>query len=369
MGIPGESRAVDIASRNGFPPPLVEKARSYLDKERSDVSALITGLKEKHRELDQASRYAREEEKRLREDRRRADLKELSLRQKEYFLRQEGTAEFRRFLAESRKSLENLVREIREGELSREKTVKVKDFIRDLEAQSAALNAALEAEEEALSEMAAEIDDPAFGPAKDGGDVLSGNPPKNNETDLTRNSSGTTRQITPGIEVLAGPSRRRGRVIRADKLAKKTDKKTEQSWIVEIGSIRISFPERELLPVAGPPSGESFNSNTVGWAAELASPEVSAGANDSAGMNVFTGPKLEINLLGMRLEEALEALRSQIDTAVLAGMREFSVIHGKGDGILQKGVHDYLQSDPVVANFRFSRPELGGSGKTEVILK
>jgi dsDNA-specific endonuclease/ATPase MutS2 len=75
MGIPGESRAVDIAARNGFPASLVSAARSYLDEERSDVSALIAGLKEKHRELDAAAEAGRMEERRLLEERRQADLK------------------------------------------------------------------------------------------------------------------------------------------------------------------------------------------------------------------------------------------------------------------------------------------------------
>ncbi|MDR2096270.1 MAG: Smr/MutS family protein [Treponema sp.] len=71
----------------------------------------------------------------------------------------------------------------------------------------------------------------------------------------------------------------------------------------------------------------------------------------------------------MRLEEALDSLGRQIDAAVLGGMGEFSVIHGKGDGIVQKGVHDYLRSAPQVTDYFFSRPELGGFGRTEVILK
>jgi DNA mismatch repair protein MutS2 len=71
----------------------------------------------------------------------------------------------------------------------------------------------------------------------------------------------------------------------------------------------------------------------------------------------------------MRLEEALDALRRQIDAAVLAGMREFAVIHGKGEGILQKGVHEYLRNENAVADYYFSRPELGGFGRTEVVLK
>jgi len=337
MGIPGESRAVDIAGRNGFPSALVEKARSYLDKERSDVSALIAGLKEKHRELDKASRSAKEEEERLREERRQTDLKELSLRQKERLLQQEGAAEFRLFLAESRKTLENLVREIREGEMSREKTLKVKGFIRELEAQSAALDASLEAHESSLD---------TYGGTKENAPSSAGS-----EKDPS--------SIAPGIEVLAGSSRRRGTVIRADKAKKSDGQKTERYWIVEIGSVRMSFPERELEPATAALNTAGHSASK--WAVEL--------APDDTPENNFARAKMEINLLGMRLEEALDCLRRQIDAALIAGLREFSVVHGKGDGILQKGVQDYLRDDPAVADFYFSRPELGGFGRTEVVLK
>jgi DNA mismatch repair protein MutS2 len=356
MGLPGESRAVDIASRNGFPPALVEKARGYLDEERSDVSALITGLKEKHRELDNASRSAKKEQERLREDRRKADLKALALRQKEHFLKQEGAAEFRRFLSESRKSLENLVREIREGELSREKTLKVKDFIRELEARSAAFSSALEEEEAELVKIAAEIDAEANANADLKCDQFNRAGADHPGTDLKRDHLNRAAdrtgvdlkrdqlKVEPGAEVLAGASRQRGTVIRRD---------NKQNWVVEIGSVRMSFPERELVPVKNPADGSKPGAVKVGWDAELAA----------------AAPKLEINFLGMKLDEALDALRRQIDAAVLAGLREFSVVHGKGDGILQKGVHDYLSGDPAVAEFYFSRPELGGFGRTEVVLK
>lgn len=78
---------------------------------------------------------------------------------------------------------------------------------------------------------------------------------------------------------------------------------------------------------------------------------------------------MELNLLGMRLNEALEALGRQIDAAVIGSLHEFSVVHGKGDGVLSKGVHDFLRKDPRVADYYFSRPESGGFGRTEVMLK
>jgi DNA mismatch repair protein MutS2 len=77
----------------------------------------------------------------------------------------------------------------------------------------------------------------------------------------------------------------------------------------------------------------------------------------------------ELGIRGMRLAEAIDALRKQIDAAVLSGLGRFAVIHGKGGGILMKGVHEYLAGDPRVAEYYFSRPELGGFGRTEVILK
>jgi len=326
MGIPGESRAVDIAARNGFPAALVSAARSYLDEERSDVSALIAGLKEKHRELDAVVEAGRMEERRLLEERRQADLKELRLRQKELQLRSGEAGSLRALLGESRKTLENLVREVKEGELSREKTLKVKEFLSGLEERVLAEDAELERETLALAEELRRVEEgAAAGSAK--------------ET-----------SFAPGVEVLAGESRARGRILRPDK---KGSSSAPASWIVEIGSLKMSFSEKDLAPIAAGSPVKDAAKNTS-WAAELA-PSAPA--------------YFELSLLGMRLSDALDALTRQIDAAVLGGLREFAVVHGKGDGILSKGVHDYLKKDPRVADYYFSRPEVGGFGRTDVVLK
>ena len=64
----------------------------------------------------------------------------------------------------------------------------------------------------------------------------------------------------------------------------------------------------------------------------------------------------ELDLRGMRLEDAVKRLQQQIDTAVLTNFREFSIIHGMGEGILQKGVWDYLQSCSYVKDYSFAHP-------------
>jgi len=102
------------------------------------------------------------------------------------------------------------------------------------------------------------------------------------------------------------------------------------------------------------PAAPVKTQTSASWAAEYG----------SSGEAVF-----ELRLLGMRLGEATEALRKQIDAAVLSGLKNFSVIHGTGTGVLQKGIHDYLKKDPAVADYYFARPELGGFGRTEVVLR
>jgi DNA mismatch repair protein MutS2 len=327
MGIPGESRAVDIAAKNGFPPALVKQARSYLDEERSDVSALITGLKEKHRELEAAAEAGKREETRLLEERRKSDLKELRLKQKELQLRSEGVGSLGNLLGESRKTLENLVRELREGELEldKDKTRKVKEFLSNLEADFKAESGNLERENLALASERRRLEDGASRVEVEQG-------------------------FSPGMEVLAGESRRRGRIVRLDKKGSGDD---PSSWIVETGSLKMSFSEKDLVAVSAEAQGFAMRKSAT-WAVDLAPTST---------------VQAELRLRGMRFSDAMEALGKQLDAAVLGGLRQFAVIHGKGEGILQKGVHDFLKNDPRVADFFFSRPEAGGFGRTEVILR
>ena len=71
----------------------------------------------------------------------------------------------------------------------------------------------------------------------------------------------------------------------------------------------------------------------------------------------------------MRQEEAIKALERQLDLCQRHNFRNFSIIHGKGNGILQNAVHAYLAQYPAVKEFGFASAEDGGFGKTYVELK
>jgi len=75
-----------------------------------------------------------------------------------------------------------------------------------------------------------------------------------------------------------------------------------------------------------------------------------------------------INLIGLRVDDALSRLEPFLNLAALAGLQEVVVIHGIGAGILMKAVSEHLQSHPLVAGFRRGEQHEGGKGVTVVTL-
>ena len=315
MGVPGESRALEIAAKNGLDADIVSGARKYLAEERADVSELIRGLTEKHRKLEDLELDRRARLREAMDEQRKVDLSALRLKQKELELREKGVSDLRRLLSESRKTLENLVKDLREGELTPEKTKAVKEFLSELDDEVEAEEAKLEAFR--LEPLPGEEQAFASGP-----------------------SSAT---LAEGTSVLIKGGRRGVAIRRAKK----------GYWLVETDSLRLTLPESELRAAAESPETKTQ------FQVELV----------PRGEGGRTRASFELDLRGFRLAEAIDAVEKQVDAASLQGLSLFSIIHGTGEGVLGKGIHEYLHGHPAVADYHFARPEEGGYGKTVVRLK
>ena len=79
--------------------------------------------------------------------------------------------------------------------------------------------------------------------------------------------------------------------------------------------------------------------------------------------------RMETDVRGMMLEEAIVAVDLYLDEAVLAGLHEVSIIHGKGTGALRAGIQQHLKRHPHVKSFRLGVYGEGESGVTVVELK
>ena len=301
-GIPGDSHALDTARAMHLPKEVVDKAQQYLGSEAIQIGEIIKGLERKKQEADLRERQIEERYASLQVQVRDIQLKELKLRQESLLLKEEQASQLARFMRDKRKELENLVAELRTGEITREKTKKVKAYVTSLEDTYTQTESQIELEKDRIE-------------------------PRHHEGHI---------EFREQMDVLCGTAKREGRIIR---------RAAKDSWIVAIGTMKFTMKERDLsLP-------------------KRDKKKVKVLYQSDAPM-----PKMVLDVRGMNLEETLAILDGQIESALVHGMTTFSVIHGFGDGILSRGIGDYLKKHPRVSDYRFALPEDGGMGKTYIML-
>ena len=111
-----------------------------------------------------------------------------------------------------------------------------------------------------------------------------------------------------------------------------------------VGAVKLTVPRKTLVRSEQPPATEA----AVAWTGDL--PEVQVAT--------------ELDLRGMRPDEAESALMQSLDAAVRADLRSLRVIHGKGTGALRERVAEMLRKDTRVKSFRLGAWNEGGAGVT-----
>ncbi len=104
----------------------------------------------------------------------------------------------------------------------------------------------------------------------------------------------------------------------------------------------------------------------------IAKPQKSSDTNKNVVINKpinNTQLPLECNVIGKRVDEALQIVEKYLDSAVLKGMHEVRIVHGKGSGALRTAIHDYFKTHPNIATFRLGQYGEGEWGVTIAELK
>lgn len=78
--------------------------------------------------------------------------------------------------------------------------------------------------------------------------------------------------------------------------------------------------------------------------------------------------KPDIDLRGLRAEEAIALIQNHIDEAIMFGVGQLRILHGKGYGILKEVIRNYLRAEPIVKSFHDEDVRFGGAGITVVEL-
>jgi DNA mismatch repair protein MutS2 len=130
----------------------------------------------------------------------------------------------------------------------------------------------------------------------------------------------------------------------------------EDRAVVEMAGVRLQLPLGDLRQLQPLPDDDR--------------PRVSPGA---AMASSWQGPEAqpvsEVDLRGLRVSEVGIEVDRALDQAILGGLGELCIIHGKGTGALRKTVSEILDQDVRVSGFRLGGPAEGGAGVTIVRLR
>ncbi len=330
VGIPGSSFAVEIARKIGLPEEIIRSAGEKAGSEH-------VGIEKQLRDIARDRRYWEQKRERIRLAERRVEELEAKyaaelerIRAERSTILRSAKAEARSLTEEANKQIENAIKTIRESQAERGATLRVR---RELDGFREELASERETDEE------------------------------------------IARKIT---QIEARRARRAER--RAEKKAA-PEPKPEVKRVAEVGSkIRIAGQDvvGEVLAIRGKKATVGFGqiTTTVGIerlevvsASEYArqtKPVSRVDVNISERKLNF---KQNIDVRGMRAAEALEEVADFMDNALMVGVSEVRILHGKGTGALKEEIRRYLRTLPQVAGAGDEHVDQGGAGITVVQIK
>ncbi|MDR1205993.1 MAG: endonuclease MutS2 [Peptococcaceae bacterium] len=310
IGVPGKSNAFEISRRLGLGESVIQRARSLLSQEELRISDLLANL-ESNQLMSEKERTEAQELRQLAQIRfSLAKHKEEEAEQKVKKMLEKAKADALEIITQARRESEDLLKEIKGiqkevSERSQAEARRVRDALRHRETR-----------------IHEEMDRAASsGPELSAGD------------------------LEPGDQVLI---RRLGQ--KAQVLAKPT---AQGDVLVQAGVMKVAVKLRDLDRLdEGSPSGRREKTGVGALVADKA-------------RNI----KLELDLRGLTVDEALIETEKYLDDAYLSGAGKVTIIHGKGTGALRSAVTDMVRRHPLASASRTGGYSEGGHGVTVVELK
>ncbi len=298
-----------MAARLGLPDEILDRARSYLDRDHGRVEAVIASLVEDQQRYSRESREAALERSRAEALRREVESERESLRLRREKILREAGEEARLLVRRSKAAADELLRELRR--------------IR-AEGGTAAPGRA-EAVRGQMQQLVRTVEREA-GP--DGGSFVPEEAPEVGKTVFVRGLG------------------QKGEILSLE----------GEEALVQVGPLRVQASLEDLGRWAGV--------SATGKGA----PAVEAGRGGGYTVARDTEVLPSVDLRGQTVEEALPEVEKLLDRALLGGLHQVTVIHGKGTGRLKKGLRAYLREHRLVREWRPGAPGEGGDGVTVVKL-
>lgn len=341
IGQPGSSFAIEIARKTGLPAKVIDDAAEIVGSEYIQSDKYLQDIVRDKRYWETKRQNVHQKEKELQEriDKYEADIAALSQNRKEVLARAKAEAE--ELLREANRRIENTIREIREAQAEREQTKKAREELAQWNA--AATGAGGNAAADDIDKKMRQIEQRK----------------ERRERRKREKAEAKTGSATPQTseqradKPLAAGDTVRIRGTRSVGTIETIDGKTA---MVVFGDMRTKMPaerleraKAEAAPTAPPASAPAKGTRQV---------------IDDRKANFHQ----DLDVRGMRAEEALNAVTYFIDDAVVVGMPRVRILHGTGTGALRQAIRQWLGAMPIVQDYHDEHVQFGGTGITVVDL-
>jgi DNA mismatch repair protein MutS2 len=329
IGKPGSSFAFEIAKKIGLPENILQSASEKAGVKNINYDRHLKDIARDKRYWENKRQNIRQQEKRLEEliEEYEKELSGAKNMRKEIILKAKDDAQS--LLSESNRIIENTIRQIRESQAEKERT---KDARQKLEEFKSSIVEEVKPVETPGEEKVIRLN---IQVKKIRSRVISEKP----ETGVKADTP-----LKPGDAVRMIDTMAAGEIIKIEgKMAR-----------VEAGSLKFLVPVDKIERI----SRSELKKNARSFQTYH--------ETDPAIEQRKISFKPEIDIRGVRGEEAINQVRDFIDTALIVQHHNLRILHGKGNGILRQLVREYLSTVNVVKSFSDEHVELGGSGITVV---
>ncbi len=329
IGNPGSSFAIEIARKIGLPESVIQEASEKVGVEYINMDKYLQEIARDKRYWEGKRQSIRQKEKRLEEltGKYETELKNVAAQRKEWI--REAKQESQQLLSQTNAIIENTVRKIKEAQAEKEKT--------------------REARKE-LDEFRTKVSDES----SEESEFINRKIAKLKERELKKLRS-KEKQPQRGKEPEEGIRvgdlvRLKGQTSHGEVLEVQ-----EKTAVVAFGQLKSSVKLNQL---------EKISKNQI--KREMAKTSFVSSATSDDMHKRKLNFKREIDVRGMRGDEALQAVTYFIDDALMINVDQVRILHGTGTGALRQLIRDYLKTVHGVSSFRDEHVQFGGAGITVV---
>lgn len=347
IGNPGSSFAIEIARKIGLPEDVIKAASEIVGSDYIQSDKYLQDIVRDKRYWENKRQTIHLREKNLEQTiaRYENEVKELEQSRKDILRKAKEQAE--EVLKESNKMIERTIKEIRESQAEKEETKKIREQLEAFKAGVKEIDTA--ANDEMIARKMRQIQERRARKEK-----RKREKEKENEKLKTNNQQFANATTSP---VAVAPLKQ-GDTVRIKGLSSvgKIESLDDKMATVIFGDMRTKMRAERLEHAEAPKKEEPRAYVTVG--------RQTRETMDEHKLNF----KQDIDVRGMRGDEALTAVTYFIDDAILVGVKRVRILHGTGTGILRQLIRQYLATRPDVESYRDEHVQFGGAGITVVEL-